>query len=348
MKKFIKTALYPLEALIVIAALFAFSPFADAQINNGGGRPVNISANSIGGNATGSTALITSLTMPGCSGATNALIWTTNTGFGCNTISGGGGGGIVGFTRTNAYQIDDDNGVGIPQSIRFAQDSATFPTQNGMVGFNNTDPLNFNIGVTVGTGAQANIMGDGFVSIATDGLGGVSSLNIGSIAFDGNGVAAMYPNGGPFSLGFDPSNAFSDLYLKFNTTPSVGAVGEFVTNTSAATSLTSTTVANTASISLSDGIWTVYGSSIFTAGATTTSTLFQFGISTTSTTLPATPFYTMDTTANAVVRPFMGGPCPTRQITVSGGPITVYLVVKSNFAVSTMSALASISALRVR
>jgi hypothetical protein len=32
------------------------------------------------------------LTVPSCSGAANALTWTTGTGFGCNTISGGGGG----------------------------------------------------------------------------------------------------------------------------------------------------------------------------------------------------------------------------------------------------------------
>lgn len=50
-------------------------------------------ANTVQGNA--GAGVIQALTMPSCSGATNALIWTTGTGFGCNTITGGGGGGTV-------------------------------------------------------------------------------------------------------------------------------------------------------------------------------------------------------------------------------------------------------------
>ncbi len=44
-------------------------------------------ANTVVGNGTGSSASPTALGMPSCSGATNALIWTSGTGFGCNTIS---------------------------------------------------------------------------------------------------------------------------------------------------------------------------------------------------------------------------------------------------------------------
>lgn len=47
-------------------------------------------ANTVIGNATGSTATPTALAMPSCSGASNALIWTSATGFGCNTLSAGG------------------------------------------------------------------------------------------------------------------------------------------------------------------------------------------------------------------------------------------------------------------
>ena len=45
--------------------------------------------NTVVGNATASTANKTDLPVPSCSGAAQALIWTTNTGFGCATIVGG-------------------------------------------------------------------------------------------------------------------------------------------------------------------------------------------------------------------------------------------------------------------
>ena len=46
------------------------------------------SANTVLGTLTATTP--SALAMPSCSGASNALIWTSGTGFGCNTISGGG------------------------------------------------------------------------------------------------------------------------------------------------------------------------------------------------------------------------------------------------------------------
>lgn len=51
-------------------------------------------ANTIVGNATASSAAPTALSIPSCSGASNALTWTSATGFGCNTISGGGSGTV--------------------------------------------------------------------------------------------------------------------------------------------------------------------------------------------------------------------------------------------------------------
>lgn len=52
-------------------------------------------ANTVLGALTATTP--SGLAVPSCSGATNALIWTTGTGFGCNTISGGGS-GLSGMT----------------------------------------------------------------------------------------------------------------------------------------------------------------------------------------------------------------------------------------------------------
>lgn len=62
-------------------------------INVSGGFYINGSAisgtsmttNTVLGNATGSTAAPTNLAMPSCSASASALIWTTNTGFGCSS-----------------------------------------------------------------------------------------------------------------------------------------------------------------------------------------------------------------------------------------------------------------------
>lgn len=49
------------------------------------GNLAQIGTNTIAGNATSGTANIAALSIGGCSSASSALIWTTNTGFGCNT-----------------------------------------------------------------------------------------------------------------------------------------------------------------------------------------------------------------------------------------------------------------------
>lgn len=55
------------------------------------GNLAQVATNTVLGNATAGTANIAAMAMPSCSGATDALIWTTSTGFGCHTISGGSG-----------------------------------------------------------------------------------------------------------------------------------------------------------------------------------------------------------------------------------------------------------------
>ena len=66
----------------------ASTAFVTAAVaGGGGGGAPTVSANSVYGNATASPATGTSLAMPSCSAASSALIWTTNSGFGCNTIT---------------------------------------------------------------------------------------------------------------------------------------------------------------------------------------------------------------------------------------------------------------------
>jgi hypothetical protein len=47
----------------------------------------SMATNTVLANATSAAAVPTALAVPSCSGASNALTWTTNTGFGCNSIT---------------------------------------------------------------------------------------------------------------------------------------------------------------------------------------------------------------------------------------------------------------------
>lgn len=79
-------------------------------------------ANTVVGNGTGSSASPTALAMPSCSGGTNALTWTTATGFGCNSISGAGttfqvnGTGLISSTTVNFQSSGASNGITITQT----------------------------------------------------------------------------------------------------------------------------------------------------------------------------------------------------------------------------------------
>ena len=80
--------------------------------------------NTIVGNATSGTASPTALAIGSCSAATSALTWTTNTGFGCNTLSStylplAGGtmtGGIL-FSTTNTLDIGTSATVLAPRTV---------------------------------------------------------------------------------------------------------------------------------------------------------------------------------------------------------------------------------------
>lgn len=91
------------------------------------------SANTILG-ATG-TAL-SALPVGSCSGATNALTWTTGSGFGCNTISGGAGSNYWNLATGGNIGIDTINAVGIGTTFG----NAGLTVMNGNVGIGTFNP----------------------------------------------------------------------------------------------------------------------------------------------------------------------------------------------------------------
>lgn len=149
----------------------------------------------------------------------------------------------------------------------------------------------------------------------------------------------------PFSI-LRSSGAVTIKGSQTNDSAAAGFVGEYVTNTTTGTSLTSGTIANCTSVSLTAGDWDVSGVTRFNAGSATAITNFQTGINTTSATFAGlgtqqtlqtawTSSVSIDELATPVVRQSLSA------------TTTVYLPAVSTFS-GTMTCNGFIRARRVR
>lgn len=144
--------------------------------------------NSVVGNATGSTATPTALAMPSCSGASNALIWTSATGFGCNTLAAGGNVTATGTPTsgqvaiwTSATAIQGVTGTGTGSPVLATSPTITSPnlgTPTTLV-LTNATGLSLTAGVT------------GILPIAN---GGTATATPALVAGSGIGVSGSWPN----------------------------------------------------------------------------------------------------------------------------------------------------------
>jgi hypothetical protein len=171
----------------------------------------------------------------------------------------------------------------------------------------------------------------GFVSSITI-AGGTSASNPGSITLDGSQNGSVRIKGSPT-----------------NDNAATAYVGEYLSSTitsASPVSLTTGTVANITSLSLTAGDWHVWGDVGFTPGGSTTVTYIAGGVGTTSATLTADQYFA--TPLQSVV-PSIGpiAATPIARVSVTG-TTTVYLVAQSGFAVSTMAAFGKIQARRIR
>jgi hypothetical protein len=90
-------------------------------------------ANTVVGNGTGSTAVPTALSIPSCSASQNALIWTSGTGFGCNTISGSGT-VSSGTAGEFAYYATSTNVVSTTPDASISAGAVTLGAANSVLG----------------------------------------------------------------------------------------------------------------------------------------------------------------------------------------------------------------------
>ena len=201
----------------------------------------------------------------------------------------------------------------------------------------------------------------GPVGAVTPNTGAFTSLSV-SGSVSGTGFASYLAQ--PPAIGNTTANtgAFTTLSTTGLYTPSstvgikgttagdnaqAGSLGEFITATGSSVALTTTTPANVTSISLTAGDWDVTGTMLFSPAGTTTTSLLQASINTTSATVSSN-FYqnTYDPEARAAGIG-LTQTLPTVRMNLAA-TTTIYLVGLANFAVSTMAASGYLRARRVR
>lgn len=146
---------------------------------------------------------------------------------------------------------------------------------------------------------------------------------------------------------FTPSQTAGIVGTTTTNNANVGSVGEYVTATGTAVSLTTSTPTNIASISLTAGDWDVWGTVEFLPAATTTVTVIQSGINTTSAAIPAAPNRSV-IAGITFTPPVSISMTPPKQRLSLASATTVYLVVTLAFGTSTATATGRIDARRRR
>jgi len=146
---------------------------------------------------------------------------------------------------------------------------------------------------------------------------------------------------------------FTTVGTSTNDNAAAGSVGEYVSSniaTGSAVSLTTTTTANVTSVSLTAGDWDVWGAVAFKPGGTTSLTVLNASVSTTSATngaLNAGSFAQWATAANVVGANDVYLTLAPARISLAG-TTTVYLTATGTFSVSTLAAYGILQARRRR
>lgn len=210
--------------------------------------------------------------------------------------------------------------------------------------------------ITISNSTGAVTMVDGIVGspigASSPSTGAFTTLTASS-GMNNTAVGATAPSTGAFTTlsstgNFTPSQTNGIVGTNTNNNANAGSVGEFVTASATAVSMTSGTPANVTSISLTAGDWDVVGNMFFLPAATTVIGLVIGCINTTTGTIQAgsTGFTSQFSTAGAA-NVAASCPAPKQRISLSA-TTTVFLVGQVNFTISTCTASGNIQARRVR
>lgn len=146
---------------------------------------------------------------------------------------------------------------------------------------------------------------------------------------------------------FTPSQTNGIVGTTTNNNANAGSVGEYVTATGTAVSITTSTLTNVTSVSLTAGDWEISSSLTFLPAASTTMSLLVGGISSTTAALPADPFTWLVQSTGLTPGAKQSSAIPTQRFSLPS-TTTIFLVAEALFGVSTMTATGILRARRVR
>jgi hypothetical protein len=320
----------------------------DASLANTGAVTVSSvggKAVTLGGTFTTSGAFNTTFTM---TGNTNVTFPTSGTLATTSSASG-----IVNSGSINQLAWYAANGTTV-SGLSTANSGVLITSAGGVPSISTTLPN----GLAMGTPASITLTnGTGLPISGITGLGtGVATALAAAVSGSGGIALTTSPTfttpilGAASATSLTFSSTSGIIGTTTNNNAAAGSVGEFVTSNVAVTntSLSSGTIADTTSISLTAGDWDVFGAVGFFGGSTTTPTFFKGWINTTSASDPGAPNYASSFPTGT---PFATAPydftVPSLRVSVAS-TTTVYLSVQAVFAVSTCTAGGVISARRRR
>lgn len=214
----------------------------------------NIGANTVLGNPTAGSAAISAMAIGGCSSASSALIWTTNTGFGCNTsITAGTNANLTGpvtsignaTTITSTITAGGPTGSGTVAPIitynaagqLTAVSSATIAPAVGSVtglGTGVATALGVNVGSAGAPVVNGGVLGTPSSGTATNLSGTAASLTAGTATNVAGGGAGSVPyqtgSGATSMLGAGAAN-LAMFMNSAGTAPSWAATAKVITST---------------------------------------------------------------------------------------------------------------------
>jgi hypothetical protein len=325
------------------------------------------------------TATLTNHPLAVSSGGTNAV---NASGTALDNITGFSGTGLLNRTGAGAYSfVSLTNGIALTTLAQQAANTVltnatgatadvtafampSCSTSSSALNWTSGTGFSCNTSINAATLGSATFVSPGPIGSTTASTGAFTTLSASSTV-SGTGftsfvstylqspsaIGSVTPAAGKFTTlqatsTISPSTTAGIVGTALADNANGGSVGEYASNSTSGTSLTTATAANCTSASLTAGDWNVWGVVTYVPAGTTTVSGIASGISTTSATLGGSgTFASLNATLTT------GGQqaeaTPMVRVNVSA-TTTVYLIGFAGFGTSTMTCTGNIYARRVR